>query len=396
MSDKISTISIASIYAFRMMGLFIILPIFSLYINKFSDATPTLLGIALGVYGLTQALLQIIFGTISDYCGRKPVIILGLILFILGSIYCALSTTIHAIIVGRALQGSGAIGSTLMALLTDLTKEGNTIKAMSVLGMTIGITFLISIILSPILNSILGLSGIFWLTAILGILAILILIMFVPSERKEIKDTAGDIPKNNIVKIFLTPQLIRLDIGILILHALLTSFFIVRPILLHDHLAMKAFDHWKIYFLILVVSCCLTTILILFAEMKNTIREIFLSAILTLILVQFLLYILNTNIIEISILLILFFTSFTLLESLLPSLISKTCPARSKGTAMGIFSSYQFLGIFIGGLFGGMVFDHFGLDGVLIFNGSLIVFWLNIAVKIKTSKLESDHLKYMK
>ncbi len=385
-SDKTSTFSIASIYAFRMLGLFIILPIFSLYADKIIDATPTLIGIALGIYGLTQALLQIVFGIMSDHYGRKPIIIFGLILFILGSIVCALSTTIYGIIIGRALQGAGAIGSTLTALVADVTKEENRMKAMSVVGMTIGFSFLIAIILGPILNNIIGLSGIFWLTAVLGVIAIGVLIKFVPTPKVLLVHPVNETVKGQIVKVLLMPELMRLNFGILVLHASLTALFIAVPIILQDYMGIGESTQWVVYLPVLLISFCLMIPFIIIAETKNRMKKVFVSAIFVLMLMQFLLFGFDKHIVVMSVLLVLFFASFTLLESSLPSLVSKLCPIRRKGTAMGIFSSFQFLGIFIGGALGGVIFHHFGVKGIFIFNGVLTLLWLIVAISMKKPK----------
>ena len=391
-SEKKSTLSIASIYAFRMLGLFIILPIFSLYADKIVDATPTLIGVALGVYGLTQALLQIVLGVLSDKYGRKPVILFGLIVFILGSIVAAMSHTIYGIILGRALQGAGAIGSTLTALVADTTKEENRMKAMSVIGMTIGLSFISAMVLGPILNSFIGLSGIFWLTAMLGLVGIGILLYGVPTPTKIIFHRGTETTPRQIKNVLCKPELLRLNYGIFSLHAMLTALFLVIPVILINYIGLSIDKQWIVYLPVLFISFLLMIPFIIIAETKNLMKPIFVGAIVVLTAVQFLLFEFDQHIVIMSVLLILYFASFTLLEAALPSLISKISPISSKGTAMGVYSSAQFLGIFFGGLIGGMTLHYVGIKGIFIFNTILGVLWIIIAVMMQKPKQLSSKL----
>ena len=387
-SEKKVIFSVAGIYLLRMLGLFIILPILSLYIDKIIDATPRLMGIALGIYGLTQALLQIILGTLSDYYDRRSIIIYGLCLFILGSVIAAFSETIYGIIIGRALQGSGAIGSTLNALIADVTQEKNRIKAMSVIGMSIGLAFTLSVILGPLLNIMIGLSGIFVLTAILGFIGIIISYFWIPKSNKKINLYHNN--KNifkKIKNVILVPELIRLNIGICILHIVLTSFFLAIPIILEKKInIIDGLQQWKIYLVVLILSFIIMSPIILIAEKKNLVKPIFLISIIFLILTQILLFLKYNDLIIISLILILFFISFNLLEIIIPALVSKISPINSKGTAMGIYSSLQFFGIFIGGSMGGYFLYFYGTDGIFIFNSILCKIWLGITIGMKQSK----------
>ncbi|WP_119343334.1 MFS transporter [Facilibium subflavum] len=395
-SEKKVTLSIASIYAFRMLGLFVILPIFSLYADKIIDATPTLMGLALGIYGLTQALLQIILGIFSDYYGRKPIIIFGLVLFIIGSIVCAASTTIYGIIIGRALQGAGAIGSTLTALIADVTKEENRMKAMSVIGMTIGLSFIGAMVLSPILNSLVGLSGIFWLTALLGAIGIFILVFMVPTPKKIMVHRDSETVAGQIKKVLVLPELLRLNVGIFTLHAILTALFLVIPVILESYIGISETRQWLVYLPVLVISFVIMVPFIIIAETKNKMKSIFVGAIFILTVMQFLLFEFDRHVIVMSVLLILFFSSFTLLEAALPSLVSKIAPVGSKGTAMGVYSNAQFFGIFIGGVLGGVVFHHSGIKGVFILNGLLGLIWFIIALTMKKPKQLSSKIISLK
>ena len=384
--DKRVIFSIAGIYGFRMLGLFVILPIFSLYADKIIDATPLLIGLALGIYGLTQALLQIVFGILSDRYGRKPIIVFGLLLFIFGSIICALSSTIYGMIIGRALQGAGAIGSTLTALVADVTQEESRMKAMSVIGMTIGFSFLIAMILGPILNNMVGLSGIFWLTAVLGGCGIWLVIFQVPTPKRIKTHLQKEMLLSRILRVLKNRELLRLNFGILILHASLTALFITVPIILRNYLGISEAHQWLVYLPTLVVAFFLMVPFIIIAESKNRMKKVFVCAVGVLVLMPFLLALTDHHIVLMSLFLMLFFASFTLLEAALPSLVSKICPVHSKGTAMGIFSSFQFFGFFVGGSLGGIVFHHYGIKGIFLFNGIMALIWFAIAVTMKQPK----------
>ena len=385
-SEKRSTFLLATIYAFRMLGLFMILPIFTLYDNKFVDSTGFLIGLALGIYGLSQALLQMIFGIASDKIGRKPVIVFGLILFILGSIIAACSHTIYGVIIGRAIQGAGAIGSTLTAMVADVTKEENRMKAMSIIGMTIGLSFIIAIILSPLLNNMIGLSGIFWLTAGFGIIGIFIISVMLPTPKTHILHRDSGTVIGDIIKIIKMPELLRLNYGIFALHATLTALFIIIPQILTNVINIAPDHQWYIYLPVLVLSFILMIPFIIAAEAKRKMKKIFVGAITILALSQAFLILFHHNIIPISLILLIFFTCFTFLEASLPSLISKISPAGKKGTAMGIYSSMQFFGIFIGGSIGGILYHHYTANGIFYFCLILTLIWVFIAFSMKNPK----------
>ena len=382
-AEKKTTFSLASIYAFRMLGLFMILPIFSLYIDDFKGATPAAMGLALGVYGLTQGVLQIPFGLCSDRIGRKPVIIFGLLLFIIGSIVAARAHTIHMLILGRAIQGAGAIGSTLTALLADNTAEEHRLKAMSILGMTIGLSFILALIIGPILNSWVGLSGIFWFTALLALIGIFVLLFFVPTPSRLFVQRDSEAVLSQFKTILMMPELLRLDLGIFCLHAILTALFIAVPIILVEHLNLASNDQWMIYLPVLLISFMLMLPFIILAEKKRLMKPIFIGAIAVLTLSEILLGLFHHQLIIIGLILILFFAAFTFLESSLPSLIAKIAPAGNKGTAMGIYSSAQFLGILAGGSLSGLVFSHFGFSSIFILCAIIGLIWLLTALGMK-------------
>ncbi|AXA34490.1 MFS transporter [Francisella adeliensis] len=374
-----TTTYISLIYCFRMIGLFIIFPIFSLYINHLSDATPFLIGLALGVYGLTQAMLQIVLSICSDKYGRKPVILFGLILFIIGSIVAALSTSIYGIIIGRAIQGAGAIGSTLSALVADSTKEENRLKAMSLVGMSIGFSFLIAMMISSILNSIIGLSGIFWLTAIFGFISIFMLSR-IPTPKTSTFHHEGKTVFTLLKDVVSHKELLKLNYGIFSLHACLTALFIVIPPIMTNILEVKADYQWVIYLPVLIISFSMMFPFVMIAEVKRKMRSYFIIAVAILSISIGLLTLSYTHVFILSVLLTFFFAAFTFLESCLPSLVSKIAPVGSKGTAMGVFSSCQFFGIFVGGMVGGVVYHHFHIAGVLTLCLTLGILWLIVSI----------------
>ncbi len=374
MTIKNHIVALASILSMRMLGLFMIFPIFSLYAQQLPNITPLLIGLAIGIYGLTQAILQIPFGMLSDRIGRKPIIYFGLLIFAIGSVVAALSSSITGIIIGRALQGSGAIASTILALTADLSTEEDRTKAMATLGISIGMSFIVALILGPIIYNWIGMSGIFWLTAALAISAIVILYYWVPEPidcNSTIKTSFKTVLKNT--------QLLRLDIGIFLLHFSLTALFVVLPI----SLATQVDAVWQVYIPVLSLSVVVMVPCIILAEKYNHMKLVFLTAIAILALSQLGFSYLHTNFIGIVIMLFLFFTAFNILEATLPSLISKITPVDSKGTAMGVYSTAQFLGAFMGGISGGFLHQYYGIQTTFIICALLILIWLIFALTMK-------------
>jgi MFS family permease len=373
-----------------MLGLFMILPIFALYARHLDHHNATLIGLALGIYGATQALLQIPFGMLSDKIGRKPIIVFGLLLFAAGSIIAAESTSIYGIIFGRALQGAGAIGSTLIATVADNTKEENRTKAMGMIGMTIGASFVVAIILGPLLNGSIGVPGIFWLTAILAALGILIVLFVVPKQRSHLFHRDNEPVLSLFGKMLKDSQLLRLDLGIFVLHATLTAIFIALPLSLFHFAGLSEAHQWYVYLPVLIISFLVMVPLIIIAEAKRKMKQIFVGCVFVIMATQFFLTFFHSNAWVIGIILLFFFTAFTTLEASLPSLIAKMSPAGSKGTAMGIYSSSQFLGIFVGGLGGGFCMHHFGLESVFLFTFILGIIWFLAAFTMQAPKYLSS------
>ncbi|MEE9343156.1 MAG: MFS transporter, partial [Gammaproteobacteria bacterium] len=322
-TERRAAISLASIYALRMLGLFMILPVFALYADQLEGATPALAGLAIGIYGMTQAMLQIPFGLASDRIGRKPVIIFGLLVFALGSLVAASADSMVMVIVGRAMQGAGAIAAAVMALAADLTREQNRVKAMAIIGMSIGASFALAIIIGPIINNWIGVPGIFTLTAVLALLGIIVVWFVVPNPViSKVHRDAEAIPAQ-FAAILRDTQLLRLDFGILILHMVLTASFVVLPLVLRDQVGFDPAHHWKLYLPVLLISLPLAIPFILQAEKHGRIKQVFLGAIITIMLAQIGLFLFHETVMSIAILLGVFYAGFNLLEAILPSLIAK-------------------------------------------------------------------------
>jgi predicted MFS family arabinose efflux permease len=365
--ERRAAFSLASIFSFRMLGLFMILPVFALYAETLGDINPVLIGLAIGIYGLTQALLAIPYGLWSDRIGRKPVIAIGLGVFALGSVVAATADTITGIIAGRALQGSGAIAAAVMALAADLTREQHRTRAMAMIGMSIGLSFALALALGPVLNHWIGVPGIFWLTAALALVGIGMLYLVVPDPGRirPHRDT-GAVP-GFFADVLRDPQLLRLDAGVFVLHCVLTASFIALPFALRDFAGLDAARHGLVYLPVLLASLVLMMPLVIVAEKHRRLKEVFLAAILILAAAEAGLILLSASLAGIVLMLLLFFIAFNVLEALLPSLLAKFAPADHKGTAMGVFSSCQFLGAFAGGIAGGAMYGGFGLSGTFGF-----------------------------
>lgn len=378
-----TTYSLGSIMAFRMLGLFMILPVFAVQATSLTGANAHLIGLALGVYGLTQALLQIPFGMLSDHIGRKPIIAAGLLLFALGSVIAAMSHNIYGVIIGRAIQGAGAIGSTVLAFVADLTRDESRLKAMATIGLIIGSTFSLAMVLGPLFNSWFGLAGIFWSTAVLALIGILILFTVTPKQPKLVIHQDVEVAPKRLALIFQNPELLRLNFGIFALHAMLTSLFLIIPVLLTHRFTFSESQQAWFYLAVLVTAFLLMLPFIIIAEKKRLMKPVFVGAIATLVLIQLLLIPFHQQLLAIGGLLLLFFIAFNLLEASLPSLVSKITSIHNKGTAMGVYSSSQFFGIFIGGVAGGFLFSHFSVNGILSFNVLLAAVWWVLAFTMR-------------
>jgi predicted MFS family arabinose efflux permease len=381
-SERRATWSLASIYALRMLGLFLIMPVMSLFAEQMEGSTPWLIGLAIGIYGMSQALLQIPFGLVSDRIGRKKIIVFGLLLFCLGSVIAALSTTIYGIILGRAVQGSGAIAAPVMALLADLTQEVHRTKAMALIGASIGISFGVAIAAGPVIAGFIGIHGIFWLIAVLSLLAILVIIFLVPQPQQSKKHRDAELDSGSFFQVLKKIELLQLNYGIFILHAILMASFVVVPLLMRDAGLLPA-EHWKVYLPVFIASFAVIIPFVILAEKKRKMKPVFLAAILILVLAELGLMQFNTSLFGIIGFLCLFFSGFNLLEATLPSLISKTAPGDLRGTAMGIYSTCQFLGAGIGGSVGGWCYGEYGAKGVFLFCALAALSWLLLSFSMK-------------
>ncbi|MEE9358521.1 MFS transporter [Candidatus Vondammii sp. HM_W22] len=387
-----AAISLAGIFSLRMLGLFMILPVFALYAEELQGVTPVLVGVAIGAYGLTQAFLQIPFGMLSDRIGRKPVIIGGLIIFAVGSVVAAQADTIWGVIFGRAVQGSGAIAAAVMALAADLTREQVRMRVMAVIGMSIGFAFAISLVLGPMLDSLIGVQGIFWLTSVLALGGIAIVVFYVPNPEESHFHRDTEPVAGQFGRVLTDPDLLRLDTGIMLLHMILTSVFIAIPLTLRDSIGVESSSHWMLYLPVVVLAMGLMIPLVVIAENRRKMKPVFLSAIAGLIVAQLGFWKFQDSLYGTAFAMLLFFTAFNLLEATLPSLIAKTAPVVSKGTAMGVYSTSQFIGAFLGGLIGGWIHAHFGLGGVFLFGGAAATIWLLAASGMAPPNYHSNYL----
>jgi MFS family permease len=391
-SERRAVFSLAGIYALRMMGLFMILPVFALYAETLEGYTPALIGIAIGIYGLTQAVLQIPFGMASDRFGRKPIIILGLLIFTIGSMVAATADTMSGVIIGRALQGAGAIAAAVMALVADLTREEQRLGAMAIIGMSIGAAFSVSLVAGPLLNSWIGVDGIFWLTAVLALMAIGVLHFIVPNPLRSCLHRDAQTVPSQLKSVLCDRQLLRLDFGILVLHMLLTATFVVLPLALRDHAGLSAEHHWYVYLPVMVFSMLLMVPFVIIAEKKRRMKTVFGAAVLLLVIAELSFMLGHHSMTGIIFGLFVFFTAFNVLEATLPSLIAKVVSPDNKGTAMGVYSSSQFIGAFFGGILGGWLYGVSGMEAVFGMTAALAVVWFFVAATMQNPRYLSSHL----
>jgi len=368
--------SLAAVFSVRLLGLFMIYPVFAAYARDLSGATPYLIGEALGIYGLTQGLLQIPFGLLSDRIRRKTMIVLGLIMFGIGSAVAASSTSIGGVIIGRALQGAGAVGSVILALVADLTVEENRTKAMALVGISIGASFMVALVAGPIVAKFIGVSGIFWLMVGLALVGIAITQFVVPNPRRISVHRDAETVPSLIGSVLRNTELLRLDFGIFSLHAMLTASFLVVPGLLRGTLGVTSHDQWIVYLPVLLVSVAVMVPAIIVAEKHRRMKGVFVAAVAALVVSQTMLYLGAGNLYVLLAALIVFFSAFNVMEASLPSLITKAAPPDAKGTAMGLYSSAQFLGIFVGGIVGGLAHQHGGSAGVFALTAAIALLWL--------------------
>ena len=369
-----------------------IYPVFAGYALHLRNATPVMIGIALGAYGLTQGLLQIPYGLVSDRIGRKSVIAFGLVLFAVGSVIAAMAHSIDGMVIGRTIQGTGAVGSVVLATVADLTREEVRTRAMAMVGMTIGLSFAVAIVVGPVLGGTIGVPGIFWLTAALAMVGIAITYGVVPSQPRVKRHVdSGTIP-GMLGSVLTDGQLVRLDVSIFALHLILTASFLGVPLLLMHALGIPAGRDWLVYLPVLALSVVLMVPAIIVAEKGGRMKEVFVAAIALIAVSQLMLLVWSSDAIVVGVALLAFFTGFNIMEASLPSLITKIAPANAKGTATGVYSSSQFLGIFAGGALGGLAAEMGGTNGVFVLTLIAAVLWLAIAATLRRPSHYSSYL----
>jgi MFS family permease len=377
-----ASVSLAAIFALRMLGLFSILPVFAEHAKTMPGGdSVAMVGLAMGVYGLAQAFCQIPFGIASDRYGRKPVIVVGLLMFAVGAAIAALAGDIRWVVVGRALQGAGAISAAITALISDATSEQHRTKAMAMVGGSIGITFALSMVGAPVLYHAIGMSGIFWMTAVLAIGAIGVVLYIVPAV------PAIKARRVALDEVFKDRELMRLNFGVFVLHLTQVAIFVVVPTALVQALDLPVASHWKVYLPVVLASFILMLPPIFVGEKLGKIKQVFVAAIMLLLCVQLGLWwwleqagnhawVLVT-------LLLAFFIAFNILEASQPSLVSRIAPPASKGTALGVYNTLQSLGLFCGGALGGWLVQHAGRAAVFQAGAGLTIVWLIMAGSMK-------------
>lgn len=375
--DEVRTaLALAAVFFMRMMGLFMVLPVLALYVEHLDAATPLLIGCALGIYGLTQASLQITFGKWSDRVGRRPVISVGLAIFALGGFVAAASSHIYAVILGRALQGAGAVSGATLALAADLTRPSQRTKTMAIIGMSIGAAFTISFLVGPLLDAWFGLRGVFIGGAVLGLGALALLWLVVPTPPAPAQPVEPAAAGGQGA----TRELRHLQTSVFCLHLVLAASFVSIPVLLSHGLGLPKDRHYELYIPVLAVSVLFIWPL-LRGNREHMDRRLFAAAIACLGLGEALLWLLPAHLYSMAFALTLFFTGFNYLEALLPSWISRAAPSAQKGSALGAYATGQFIGTFVGGLAGGALAGHFGTRGVFAAAALVCTGWLVFSLR---------------
>ncbi len=382
-----ASIGLSGIFGLRLLGMFVILPVFAIYAETLPGGDNlTLVGLAIGAYGLTQAFLQIPFGWWSDRYGRKPVIYIGLVIFAIGSFVAALAPNIYMVIFGRMLQGAGAISAAVIAMTADLTRENQRAKAMAMIGSTIGVAFALSLVASPWLDHVIGVPGIFALTGVLALCAMVVMWRVIP-----------DVPQNppapgralkDFWHVLTDPQLARLNWGIFALHAVLMALFIVVPFGLRDA-GLPVGSHWQVYLPVMLGSFVLMMPAVLQAGNPVLLRRWFIISIAVLLVAHLALPWMQQSVWLLSLFLLAFFAPFNALEAMLPTLTTRLAPAHAKGTAIGLYSTIQFFGTFLGASAGGLLYKNWGAVAVFVFDAVLLAIWLILALGMRVPPVKN-------
>jgi MFS family permease len=374
-----ASLSLASLYALRMLGLFLILPIFAVHARQLpGGADPVMIGLVLGAYSLTQGLLQLPFGMASDRFGRKPVIIFGLLLFALGSVVAGMADDLVTTVIGRALQGTGAISAAVTACIADQTRDAQRTKAMALVGASIGLTFALSLVLAPLLYEHIGMAGIFHLTGVLALCGIAVVVWAVPAlpDRPKAEHVSAPTSFTDVLR---DTELMRLNLGIFCLHLVQMAMFVVLPGWLIERAGLPLGEHWKIYLPVVLASFAVMTPQLNFAERKGRVRMVFLVSVAMVLAVQLAFAAQPVGLAPFAVLLLVFFSAFNVLEALVPSMVSRLAPPDARGTALGLYNTTQALGLFAGGAVGGWAFSAFGGAAVFLTCGLAMLVWLVVA-----------------
>jgi MFS family permease len=374
-----ASVSLASIFALRMLGLFLILPVFAVHARDLPGGERmVLVGAALGIYGLTQGLLQIPMGAASDRYGRRKVIVAGLLVFALGSFVAAAAPDIVWVIIGRALQGAGAISAAITAFIADSTRDEHRTKAMAMVGASIGLTFAVSLVMAPLMYAAVGMGGLFALTGVLALAGIAVVLWVVPPAPPKIEHQGTA----NWREVAFDPQLLRLNLGIFALHAVQMAMFVVVPVLLVDR-GLPLPQHWKIYLPAVLVSFALMLPPIMIAERRGRMRTLLLAASALMVVVQLGLHWFAPSVIALGMWMLVFFVAFNILEASFPSLTSRLAPVSARGLALGIYNTTQSIGLAVGAGVGGWLAGHFGRSSVFVFAAATMALWFGLALRLR-------------
>lgn len=378
-----ATVSLSLVYAFRMLGMFMVLPVMALYGDSLQGSTPILIGFAIGAYGYTQAILQIPLGMLSDRVGRLPIILIGLALFLIGSVVAAMSDTIWGVLIGRILQGMGAISAALMALLSDLTREQNRTKAMATIGMSIGTSFAVAIIFGPIIANHFGLHGLFWFIAVMAAIGFILMVFVVPKPNKQLSSRESNVAQANFLDTLKNGDLARLDFSIAFVHLIMMANFLALPLLLLNDANLPKSEHWWVYLVAFVGSAFGMLPMIIYGEKKRKLKHVLITCVVILLACSCFFLLEHNSVWSLLVGILVFFVAFNTIEAILPSMVSKVAKAGTKGTAMGIFSTSQFLGAGLGASLGGILIKFGGLTATFIGSAVMCIIWLVILIKMK-------------
>ena len=380
-NERRAVAALSGIFSLRMLGLFMFLPVFSVHAHEYPGHTPLLIGVAIGIYGLTQGMFQVPFGILSDRFGRRPVIAAGLVVFALGSVVAALADDIWGIVAGRALQGMGAVAAAVMALASDLTVESHRTRVMAVIGASIGAAFLLALVLGPVVTAAAGVSGLFWVTAALAALAIALLYLGVPAPPRLTNSAGATLA--GLSTALRDGQMLRLNAGIFILHAVMVATFVALPIAIRDRAGIDVADHWKVYVGVLLASVVFTVPLIVIADRANRSRSVMVLGIVLLGAALAGLAGASAGSAVLIACMVVYFTGFNTLEASLPAMVSRVAPMRARGAALGVYSTLQYLGAFAGGVIGGWLLGAGGERAALAASAGLCIGWILIAIGLR-------------